>query len=40
MKQTLGKYPAPLKIIEVTKTGMQKGQSAGYEAECKVENTI
>ncbi|XP_065843305.1 trifunctional enzyme subunit alpha, mitochondrial-like [Oscarella lobularis] len=35
MKQTLGKYPAPLKIIEVTKTGMQKGQSAGYEAECK-----
>eukprot|EP00118_Oscarella_pearsei_P025298 m.307946 g.307946 ORF g.307946 m.307946 type:complete len:766 (+) comp43074_c0_seq1:86-2383(+) len=35
MKQTLGKYPAPLKILEVTRTGLSEGPEAGYKAECK-----
>ncbi|KAH3693590.1 trifunctional enzyme subunit alpha, mitochondrial-like [Dreissena polymorpha] len=35
MKQTKGKYPAPLRIIEVAKTGAQQGPRAGYEAEAK-----
>ena len=33
MKMTNGLYPAPLKIIDVVKTGLQKGPIAGYEAE-------
>ncbi|KAM4771644.1 trifunctional enzyme subunit alpha, mitochondrial [Rhinophrynus dorsalis] len=32
-KQTKGLYPAPLKIIEVVKTGVEQGQEAGYLAE-------
>ncbi|XP_053317278.1 trifunctional enzyme subunit alpha, mitochondrial isoform X2 [Spea bombifrons] len=32
-KQTKGLYPAPLKIIEVVKTGLEQGQEAGYLAE-------
>ncbi|KAG8431957.1 hypothetical protein GDO86_018955 [Hymenochirus boettgeri] len=32
-KQTKGLYPAPLKIIEVVKTGLDQGQEAGYLAE-------
>ncbi|CAG2120545.1 unnamed protein product, partial [Medioppia subpectinata] len=35
MKMTSGLYPAPLKIIEVVKTGLEKGQPAGTEAEIK-----
>lgn len=35
MKQTNGLYPAPLKILEVIRTGLDKGPSAGYEAEAK-----
>ena len=35
MKMTNGLYPAPLKIIEVVKTGLEKGEAAGYEAEIK-----
>lgn len=37
MKQTQGKYPAPLKIIDCVKTGMAKGHGseAGYAAEAK-----
>lgn len=35
MKQTKGKYPAPLKIIEVAKTGAREGPEKGYEAESK-----
>lgn len=35
MKQTNGLYPAPLKILEVIRTGLDKGSSAGYEAEAK-----
>jgi len=37
MKQTQGKYPAPLKIIDVVKTGLEKGfgSTAGYAAEAK-----
>ena len=33
MKQTKGLYPAPLKILEVVRTGLDKGPQAGYEAE-------
>lgn len=36
MKQTRGHYPAPLKIIECIRTGIEKGSEAGYEAESKV----
>ncbi|XP_063298010.1 trifunctional enzyme subunit alpha, mitochondrial [Pelobates fuscus] len=32
-KQTKGLYPAPLKIIEVVKTGLEQGSDAGYLAE-------
>ncbi|XP_078612366.1 trifunctional enzyme subunit alpha, mitochondrial-like isoform X1 [Branchiostoma floridae x Branchiostoma japonicum] len=35
MKQTKGLYPAPLKIIEVVKTGIEKGKEAGYLAEAE-----
>ncbi|OCT81495.1 hypothetical protein XELAEV_18028315mg [Xenopus laevis] len=34
-KQTKGLYPAPLKIIEVVKTGLDQGQEAGYLAEAQ-----
>uniref|UniRef100_A0A8C4RM13 Trifunctional enzyme subunit alpha, mitochondrial n=1 Tax=Erpetoichthys calabaricus TaxID=27687 RepID=A0A8C4RM13_ERPCA len=33
MKQTKGLYPAPLKIIEVVKTGIEQSTDAGYLAE-------
>ncbi|TNE68768.1 fatty acid oxidation complex subunit alpha FadJ [bacterium] len=33
MKQTLGNYPAPLKILDCIKTGMERGFYAGQEAE-------
>lgn len=33
MKMSLGLYPAPLKIIEVVRTGYDKGIKAGYQAE-------
>ncbi|MEX2404068.1 MAG: fatty acid oxidation complex subunit alpha FadJ [Balneolales bacterium] len=33
LKETHGNYPAPLKIIECVKTGMEKGMKAGLEAE-------
>ena len=32
-KQTGGLYPAPLRILEVLKTGLAQGEVAGYEAE-------
>jgi enoyl-CoA hydratase/long-chain 3-hydroxyacyl-CoA dehydrogenase len=35
LKQTQGLYPAPLKILEVIKTGLEKGAEAGYEAEAR-----
>ncbi|XP_001605350.2 trifunctional enzyme subunit alpha, mitochondrial [Nasonia vitripennis] len=35
MKQTNGLYPAPLKILEVIRTGLDKGPQVGYEAEAK-----
>ncbi|KAJ8670567.1 hypothetical protein QAD02_001826 [Eretmocerus hayati] len=35
MKQTNGLYPAPLKILEVIRTGIDKGPKVGYEAEAK-----
>ncbi|KAM4695094.1 trifunctional enzyme subunit alpha, mitochondrial [Discoglossus pictus] len=34
-KQTKGLYPAPLRIIEVVKTGIEQGSEAGYLAECQ-----
>ncbi|MGO9136313.1 MAG: fatty acid oxidation complex subunit alpha FadJ [Syntrophales bacterium] len=34
-KQTWGNYPAPFKIIECVKTGMEKGPAAGMETERK-----
>uniref|UniRef100_A0A8C1H9I6 enoyl-CoA hydratase n=1 Tax=Cyprinus carpio carpio TaxID=630221 RepID=A0A8C1H9I6_CYPCA len=33
MKQTKGLYPAPLKIIECVKAGVEQGPTAGYLAE-------
>jgi len=33
MRQTMGNYPAPLRIIECVETGMEKGLSAGMAAE-------
>ncbi|XP_049917639.1 hydroxyacyl-CoA dehydrogenase trifunctional multienzyme complex subunit alpha b [Epinephelus moara] len=33
MKQSKGLYPAPLKIIDCTKTGVEQGPTAGYLAE-------
>jgi len=33
MKQTNGLYPAPLKILEVVRTGLDKGPTVGYETE-------
>lgn len=33
MKQSKGLYPAPLKIIECVKTGVEQGPTAGYLAE-------
>ena len=33
MKQTQGVYPAPLKILEVTRVGLEKGGVEGYDAE-------
>lgn len=35
MKKTLGLYPAPLKILQAAKVGLEKGQEAGYEEEAK-----
>lgn len=35
LKQTQGLYPAPLKILDVVKNGIEKGSSSGYEAECE-----
>ncbi|XP_041900841.1 trifunctional enzyme subunit alpha, mitochondrial-like isoform X2 [Corvus kubaryi] len=35
-KQTKGLYPAPLKIIEVVKTGLDQGNDAGYLIESQV----
>lgn len=35
MKKSGGLYPAPLKILEVIRTGLDKGPIAGYEAEAK-----
>uniref|UniRef100_A0A8C6CVW6 enoyl-CoA hydratase n=1 Tax=Moschus moschiferus TaxID=68415 RepID=A0A8C6CVW6_MOSMO len=32
-KQTKGLYPAPLKIIDVVKTGIEQGSNAGYLSE-------
>ncbi|KAA0708266.1 Trifunctional enzyme subunit alpha, mitochondrial TP-alpha [Triplophysa tibetana] len=33
MKQSKGLYPAPLKIIECIQTGIESGQTAGYQTE-------
>uniref|UniRef100_A0A0N4ZF08 Trifunctional enzyme subunit alpha, mitochondrial n=1 Tax=Parastrongyloides trichosuri TaxID=131310 RepID=A0A0N4ZF08_PARTI len=35
MKQTLGNYPAPLKILDTIRTGLVEGSEAGYDAEAK-----
>ena len=34
-KQTRGHYPAPFKIIDCVKTGMEKGLEAGFKAEAE-----
>jgi len=34
-RETWGNYPAPVKIIECVKAGMEKGPAAGVEAETK-----
>ena len=33
MKQTNGLYPAPLRILEAVRAGLDKGLEGGYEAE-------
>jgi len=35
MKATNGMYPAPLKILDVIRAGLDNGPAAGYEAESK-----
>lgn len=35
IKKTGGLYPAPLKILDAIRTGIDKGHKAGYEAEAK-----
>lgn len=35
MKKTGGLYPAPLKILDVIRIGLDKGSKVGYEAEAK-----
>ncbi|KAJ8033396.1 Trifunctional enzyme subunit alpha, mitochondrial [Holothuria leucospilota] len=35
MKNSKGLYPAPLKIIDIVRTGMEKGPEAGYLAEAQ-----
>lgn len=35
MKQSGGLYPAPLKIVDVVRTGLDKGSKAGFEAEAQ-----
>ncbi|XP_017792818.1 PREDICTED: trifunctional enzyme subunit alpha, mitochondrial [Habropoda laboriosa] len=35
MKKSGGLYPAPLKILDVIRTGIGKGSKVGYEAEAK-----
>ena len=35
MKMSGGLYPAPLRILDVIRTGLDKGLAAGYEAEAK-----
>lgn len=35
MKMSGGLYPAPLKILDVIRTGLDKGPAAGYEAEAQ-----
>lgn len=35
LKLTGGLYPAPLRILEVVRTGLEKGLHAGFEAESK-----
>uniref|UniRef100_UPI0037E70928 hydroxyacyl-CoA dehydrogenase trifunctional multienzyme complex subunit alpha a n=1 Tax=Semicossyphus pulcher TaxID=241346 RepID=UPI0037E70928 len=34
-KQTKGLYPAPAKIIECVRTGLEQGREAGYQAEAE-----
>jgi enoyl-CoA hydratase/carnithine racemase len=36
MKNTLGNYPAPLKILDVVHCGLGEGAQRGYELEAKV----
>lgn len=36
MKITAGKYPAPLKIIDVVETGITKGPDQGFLEESEV----
>ncbi|XP_042909444.1 trifunctional enzyme subunit alpha, mitochondrial [Parasteatoda tepidariorum] len=40
MKLTNGLYPAPLKILEVVRTGVEKGSSAGFAAEAEGFGTL
>ncbi|PAV92855.1 hypothetical protein WR25_24730 [Diploscapter pachys] len=40
MKQTAGNYPAPLKILDVIRTGLVNGPTQGYAAEAKAELRI
>ena len=35
MKMSKGLYPAPLKILDVVRVGVDKGPHAGYDAEAR-----
>ncbi len=36
LKQTMGNYPAPLKILEAVATGLEKGMDKGLEVEARL----
>ncbi len=36
LRQTMGNYPAPLKILEAVKTGMEQGMNRGLEVEARL----
>ncbi len=35
LRETKGHYPAPLRALEVVRTGIEKGREAGFEAEAR-----
>ncbi len=40
LKATRGHYPAPLRALEVVRTGLDRGASAGFDAEARAEGEL